>query len=77
MSKIKSLLDITRVLPTSVTGVALSVKDKEFLEGLKDEVMSSSILGIGTPVTVIPGLPYMHVHFFADGIEVLIKLDEK
>lgn len=75
MSKIQSLQDITRVLPTSITGVSLSVKDPEYFNELREEMKRSNIVqGMETSHEYIP---YPHLHFFADGIEFLVKLDDK
>lgn len=75
MSKLQSLQDITTVLPTSITGVSLSVNDPEYFSELREEMKRNNI------VQGIEGfheyIPYPHLHFFADGIEFLVKLDEK
>lgn len=75
MSKIQSLQDITRILPTSVTGVSLSVGDREYFNELKEEIFSHNIVQGGKLFNEY--IPYPHLHFFTDGIEFLIKLDEK
>lgn len=77
MSKLQSLQDIMTVLPTSITGVSLSVNDKEYFNELRDEIYESNVLA-GTGVKHFnEHIPFPHVHFFSHGIEFLIKLDDK
>jgi hypothetical protein len=57
--------------------VSLSVKDPEYFNELREEVNASQVVASSSTLEFRGYIPYPHIHFTTDGIEFLVKLDEK